>query len=78
VPPDRLDEEISALADSIKDKPPAVSAAGKKLFYEQLESRLTNAYHIASIAITDNMLGEDAAEGVGAFIEKRKPAWRAR
>jgi enoyl-CoA hydratase/carnithine racemase len=78
VAPDRLDDEIRALADSIKDKPPAVCAAGKKLFYEQLESRIDNAYQIASVAITENMLGDDAAEGVGAFIEKRKPAWRGR
>lgn len=78
VPDDRLDDEIGVLAASIKDKPPAVCAAGKKLFYRQLESKLGNAYQIASVAITENMLGEDAAEGVGAFIEKRKPAWRSR
>jgi len=30
---------------------------------------------MASKAITCNMLADDAAEGVGAFIEKRKPRW---
>jgi enoyl-CoA hydratase/carnithine racemase len=78
VPPNRLDEEIVLLCKTIIEKPPAVCAAGKKLFYEQIESRLSNAYRIASIAITDNMLGEDAAEGVGAFIEKRTPNWKKR
>ena len=76
VPPDRLDAEIKALTDTIKEKPSAVCAAGKRLFYEQIESKLASAYKIASAAITQNMLGEDAAEGVGAFIEKRKPNWR--
>jgi len=76
VPPERLDEEIAALVGTIKEKPPAVCAAGKRVFYEQLESSLGNAYKIASAAITENMLGEDAAEGVGAFIEKRTPSWR--
>ena len=78
VPADRLDEEVGALAATLKEKPPAVCAAGKKVFYQQLESGLANAYQIAGAAITDNMLGDDAAEGVGAFIEKRKPAWRER
>jgi len=78
VPADRIDEEIGALAATLKEKPPAVCAAGKKVFYQQLESGLANAYQLASAAITDNMLGDDAAEGVGAFIEKRTPVWRGR
>jgi enoyl-CoA hydratase/carnithine racemase len=76
VPPERLDAEIARFVDTIKEKPSAVCAAGKKLFYEQVETKLANAYKIASAAITRNMLGEDAAEGVGAFISKRKPEWR--
>jgi len=76
VPPERLDAEIARLVDTIKEKPSAVCAAGKKLFYEQIETKVANAYKIASAAITRNMLGDDAAEGVGAFISKRKPEWR--
>jgi len=76
VPADQLDAEIDRLVGLIVEKPPAVIAQGKKLFYEQIESRLANAYKIASKSICENMLGEDAAEGVGAFIEKRKPHWK--
>jgi len=77
VPAAELDGEVARLARLIVEKPRAVVAAGKALFYEQLEARLAQAYGEASKAITRNMLGEDAAEGVGAFIDKRKPSWRS-
>jgi len=77
VPPSELDAELARLIGLIREKPRAVCAAGKALFYEQLEAKLPQAYAVASRAITRNMLGSDAAEGVGAFIEKRKPRWDA-
>lgn len=77
VPAGELDAEIARLAGRIKEKPRAVVAAGKRFFYRQIEEPLADAYRLASRTITDNMLGEDAAEGVGAFIDKRKPSWPA-
>jgi enoyl-CoA hydratase/carnithine racemase len=77
VPPAELDAEVARLVGAILEKPPAVIAAGKALFYGQLEARLADAYAAASRAITCNMLGPEAAEGVGAFIERRKPRWQA-
>jgi len=75
--PAELDAEVQRLCSAIMEKPPAVCAAGKALFYEQIEARLAQAYAAASSAITRNMLGDDAAEGVSAFIEKRKPRWQS-
>jgi enoyl-CoA hydratase/carnithine racemase len=75
VPANRLDEEIAAITGSILEKPATVVAAGKKLFYEQLESSMSSAYKMSSAVITQNMLGPEAAEGIGAFLEKRKPKW---
>ena len=72
---DELDAEIARLVGRIIEKPRDVIAAGKALFYAQLEARLAEAYDLAGKAITRNMLGPDAAEGVGAFLEKRKPRW---
>lgn len=76
VPPAQLDSAVRELAAVLLAKPSAVLAAGKKFFYRQLEMDMEPAYKLASQVITGNMLGEDALEGVGAFVEKRKPRWR--
>jgi enoyl-CoA hydratase/carnithine racemase len=75
VPATGLDTEVAKLAQQMMDKPPAVLAAGKRFFYLQLEQSLAEAYGHASELITKNMLGADAQEGVGAFVNKRKPRW---
>lgn len=76
VPPAELDAELARMIATIVEKPPAVVAAGKALFYEQIEAPLARAYNAASKAITCNMLNDDAAEGIGAFLAKRKPKWQ--
>jgi enoyl-CoA hydratase/carnithine racemase len=75
VPPGELDAEVAHLAAKLAEKPREVVAAGKSLFYRQLEQPLAAAYAAASAAITQNLLGDDAEEGVRAFMEKRKPGW---
>jgi hypothetical protein len=37
---------------------------------------IADAYAYASEVMVENMMMADAAEGIGAFIEKRKPGWR--
>jgi enoyl-CoA hydratase/carnithine racemase len=37
---------------------------------------LPEAYDYASNVMVENMLAHDAAEGIGAFIEKRAPQWQ--
>jgi enoyl-CoA hydratase/carnithine racemase len=75
VPPDRLDQEIGRLAAAIAAKPPAVIAAGKALFYRQLELGIAPAFEVAGQAMACNMMDDIAQEGVAAFIEKRTPDW---
>jgi enoyl-CoA hydratase/carnithine racemase len=70
-----LDREIDTLAASILAKPASVIAAGKNLFYRQLELGTTAAYQLANQAMACNMMGDAAQEGVAAFIEKRTPNW---
>ena len=78
VSPEQLDAEVSKLADSILAKSPAAIAAGKRLFYGQLERGLKDAYEMASEAMACNMMFEDAGEGIDAFMQKRPPVWRGR
>ena len=78
VPDAELDAELQRLVGAICSKPREVIALGKKVFYEQVELPMAKAYEIASEAMACNMMLQDTAEGVGAFIEKRNPNWPAR
>ena len=73
--PELLREESDALVERLLERPASVLALGKKAFYEQLRMPLSEAYDFASATIVGNMLMDEAREGIGAFIEKRKPQW---
>jgi enoyl-CoA hydratase/carnithine racemase len=49
---------------------------GKEAFYRQAEMSLASAYRYAAEVMVENMMARDAAEGIGAFIEKRDPKWQ--
>ena len=55
-----------------------VIGIGKAAFYRQLELPLAEAYRYASEVMTENMMARDAEEGIGAFLEKRKPEFKGR
>jgi enoyl-CoA hydratase/carnithine racemase len=78
VAPERLDGEVAKLARSILDKTPIAVAAGKKIFYEQIETGLQQAYGLASEAMTCSLMTEDAIEGIDAFSAKRAPQWKGK
>ncbi len=63
------------LARQIASKSPLVLKIGKEAFYRQLEMPLAEAYRHTAEVMTENMLARDAEEGIGAFIEKRRPSW---
>ncbi len=75
VEPDALDAEVERLAGAIVAKPAASIAAGKGLFYRQLEMGIDAAYQLAGQTMACNMMDEAAQEGTLAFIEKRPPRW---
>jgi enoyl-CoA hydratase/carnithine racemase len=39
---------------------------------------LNDAYKYTAEVMTQNMLAQDANEGINAFIEKRPPDWRGK
>lgn len=67
-----------ALAEVCAAKSQVAVRTGKDAFYRQIGLGLDEAYAVTTKAMACNMMAEDAAEGIGAFIEKRKPVWRDR
>ncbi|ODT30381.1 MAG: enoyl-CoA hydratase [Alphaproteobacteria bacterium 64-6] len=65
-----------ALGRTIASKSPATIRIGKEAYYAQIEKPVAEAYAYASDVMVRNMMHRDAEEGIGAFIEKRPPAWK--
>ncbi len=68
-------DEAIALAHRIASKSAVAVRLGKEAFYRQIGMGLSDAYRLASQVMVENMLRDDAAEGIGAFLEKRAPEW---
>jgi 1,4-dihydroxy-2-naphthoyl-CoA synthase len=69
---------VAVLARKITAHSPAVVRLGKQRFYAQVEKTLPEAYELASDGMACNMMLEDAAEGIDAFLAKRVPDWKNR
>lgn len=78
VEPERLAETVEALAAEIASKSTYTLALGKQAFYRQLQMPISDAYEYSGELVVRNMAHSDAREGIGAFVEKRKPVWRGR
>ena len=78
VPGSRLDAEIRRLTDIILSRSPATIRFGKQAFYRQIDHPVAAAYYIASEVMACNMLLDDAAEGIDAFLQKRPASWRGK
>jgi len=67
-----------ALAEAIAARSAVAVRLGKASFHRQLGLCLADAYEDAARAMVENLMAEDAAEGIDAFLEKRAPRWRDR
>ncbi len=71
-------DEALKLAEKIAAKSSRAIKLGKAAFYRQLELPLAEAYKLTADVMVENLLGYDAKEGIGAFIDKRRPKWEDR
>ena len=78
VAPAALDDEIRRVTDIILARSPAAIRLGKQAFYRQIEQPLEDAYEMTSETMACNLLLDDAAEGMDAFLGKRPAVWRGR
>ena len=75
VPENDLKKSVMDLAENISKKSSKIVKIGKEAFYNQLNMNLSDAYKYTSRIMADNVLEDDAIEGINAFLEKRDASW---
>ncbi len=78
VPDAELAGETRRLALEIADASPLTIAIGKQAFYAQIDLDQAKAYDYTREVMSQNAMAADAQEGIGAFLDKRQPAWCGR
>ncbi|HET9028973.1 MAG TPA: enoyl-CoA hydratase [Candidatus Aquilonibacter sp.] len=75
VPPEELRATTLALAEKVAEASGEIVALGKAAFYAQVDLDERGAYAYTKDVMVRNAQLENAQEGIGAFIEKRRPVW---
>jgi enoyl-CoA hydratase/carnithine racemase len=73
-----LDEAVDLVVAGLAAASPAVLRLGRDAFYAVEDSDFDSAVAQLHVGLTSVAATEDAAEGVTAFLEKRRPEWRGR
>ena len=78
VEPDKLREEVLKLAEEIKTKSPVIVALIKRAINTSQETHLSAGLEFEKEIHYFTWLTEDRAEGIKAFLEKRKPEFKGK
>jgi enoyl-CoA hydratase/carnithine racemase len=76
--PADLDNAVNALVDELKEFSPTAIRLGLKAFDEYKSVKPEEAHTFLLNRLGEILNTEDAAEGLAAFREKRKPVWKGR
>jgi enoyl-CoA hydratase/carnithine racemase len=77
VAPDELDATVAELCAVLASKPPGVMKLGRDSFYAVVDSAAATALPYLHAMLTVTSETGEAAEGIAAFAEKRRPSWQA-
>jgi methylglutaconyl-CoA hydratase len=77
VPPNEVMSRAKEQAETLLANSPQSMRATKQLLADQNRARLQAAIALALDANAESRLTSDFHEGVSAFLEKRKPAWKS-
>src|SRR5262249_48680543 len=78
VPPERLEQETTSIADELAHGPTLVLAYTKSAIVNGWEVPPEDAYRHQGQAVTLSQQTEDLVEGIRAFREKRSPQFQGR
>jgi isohexenylglutaconyl-CoA hydratase len=71
-----LEQRLAQVLENIGRCAPGANAATKAILMASTEQPLAQVLDDAAQAFADALRGPEGREGVNAFLEKRKPAWR--
>ena len=78
VPVEQLDDAVNELASTLASKSGSIMKLGRDSFYAVWDQSAEDALRLLHPMLTITTATDDAAEGIAAFAEKRKPQWRDR
>jgi len=78
VPAAELEPSVARLAGELAERSPAAIALGLRAFYRSQDMAIEPQLRYLETELGRVLALEDAAEGISAFLGKRRPVWKGR